>query len=357
VRRASPVRRWTYYRQSGRNSPCSLSGGEDLRRATAPQGQREAEFGQPTAMYSRGSLEVDAAEARLIIGKFGQPGPYLPRGCRDVAPRHVQTRPDVAGVQPARDRIAPIRRTDGIGDRDGRVHLARGEVGLHGDQTGGPRGQPKAVAGQLVTKPQRRLDEPRPRAPGGKVTLQQDELSAAPPRVVTATAEPISGPSRESARLRHIARDQCTASPIQLSLAKVLGEPLTPEDDGRLGEHFIGLPSQPRLGQYPRPTKQGDPRRHRGIQPKSLSHQPQRTRKITDQELDVAQVVHGLELEQRQVRRRGDVGALRQSCPRRCHRASIEIHRTTVEQHPAALDDRRLGKEGLCLVELAQRTV
>jgi hypothetical protein len=218
--------------------------------------QGKAELGQPPAMNCRSSLKIDAAEARLVLSEFAQPGAGLTRRRGGLSARDVQPGSDVAGVQAPGDRIAAVRCPQLVDDSSGRRDLTRGEVGLAGNQTRGSRRQPKPVFSQLGPQPQRGSDESARRATGGQVALKQHEFRRSPPPVVAASPEPAAGARGQPARFGELAGQQRALRSGQFGLGQVLGHPVASEDGRGLRQHVVGFADQAGFDEQPRPVEQ-----------------------------------------------------------------------------------------------------
>ena len=212
------------------------------RRTPPPGGARRSaiatpEFGQPAPVDRRRGLQVDAAEARLVRGEFGEPGPHRCGPRRASSPCAAASR---AWTYRACSRAV-------IGSRaTRRVPARRAHRVAAAAVTGFDRYASAAISaavragscapsrGQLCAQPQR----PAARA------ATRDGRRPGPPAAATSSAlrRQLSLPRRRNrSRARAANRraaatspiDQRAPGPLQLGLGEVLGEPVPPEDLGR----------------------------------------------------------------------------------------------------------------------------
>jgi len=150
--------------------------------------------------------------------------------------------------------------------------------------------------------------------------------------VVPTPTEPIARLSGEPSRCRNIAGDQRASGPLELDLGQILREAVPPKDLAGLGERHVGLSREPRLRQHAGPIEQRDPPRQVRAELQRLVHPVQSPRQVAGEELEIAEVVQGLELPHPHAHAAGEVDRSRQRAAGAGEVAAKQPQRAGVQQ-------------------------
>ena len=346
------ISRWAHGQHATGRCAGMFGGREDRGRTATVERERDAQFGELASMHRGRGLQVDASETRLVGAQLPQPRthrlgrhPGLPTG-------GLQARTNQAVVHAHGDRVlasCPGHRCEHVG---GQGHVAGRDVRLGRQHRRGAGQQSQAGLLELVAQPQPVRCQPTAGTTGGQVGLQQGEFGAAPPRVVVQPPEPVPGPAGVAARAGEIPADQGASGALDVGLADVVRSPVVTEQGGGLGERGVRLEGQAGLGQDARPVEQEHATRDVDGQSVRLVDRTQRQRQVAAKELQIAQVVQGLELADLAGVDPGDLRCASQVRARGPEFALGKAHRSAVEQNAelqmrlGMLDQPGRGVEG-----------
>ncbi|MCR6704275.1 MAG: hypothetical protein NVV66_06130 [Cellulomonas sp.] len=319
-------------------------------RFRSPRGEREAhvEHRQRRAVHRARRPQVERPEPAAVQRQVALARPHVVGRALGLPRRGRQERAQPAPVQPERQRLVRADRTEPV-EHTCRVRTrAAREVRLD------PQVRGRALPRRASRRPAQLLDlrgptsDPRPpraRRPAlgllredRGVRLQCQERRADHPRLVATTLEAPTRTRRPVPSRDRVAPQERALRAAQLALGHLARQPLVGEHLRRLREDLVRHADEPRLEQHLAAVPQRGGPNGPGQAARRGLHRREGLRQAPLVEVQVAEVVLGLEHQQGEPGRLRTPSALLVVRPGRHDVAPLAVQGAAVQQGPAAVD-------------------